>query len=329
MRRFLIWSGLAALIGLVLAIVGVWAYGHFYARFQPVTIDRNQAEVERLLAQSSWISETEGGEPALYVVGDPRDPALRSWLREEAEKLRASGAQVRVVPFIPVESAGRTSGSAADRAAIAELWLGRDPGLLGQWLAADPKGWKAAGLPAADGNLARTAVAETGARFSSDLANQLGRAGVRAAWPMILWRDREGFLRACACSDRRSWAFVRDELNAPEAIGGTSAPALPLEADAEDEPATPAAATPLPDPDLTPSSSLSAPTAAPTPSTPAPTQAPPAPATPAAKPTAPAERPAARPAPPSRLERPTPRPAPAKREPSRPRPPEEEDTRFY
>ena len=43
MRRFFIWSALAALIGLVLAIGGFWAYQHFYARFQPVTVSRDQA----------------------------------------------------------------------------------------------------------------------------------------------------------------------------------------------------------------------------------------------------------------------------------------------
>ncbi|MGA0545486.1 hypothetical protein ACO2Q1_09440 [Brevundimonas sp. VNH65] len=315
MRRFLIWSGLAALIGLVLAIAGVWAYGHFYARFQPVTIDRNQGEVERLLAQSSWISETEGGEPAVYVIGAPTDPALRGWLGEEGAKLRAAGAQVRVVAFLPAGEDGRPQGTAADRAALAELWLGRDPRLLQQWLASAPGSWKAPGLAPADGNLARSAVAGAGAGFARDLAGELGRAGVQVRWPMVIWRDREGFLRACACSDRRSWAFVRDELNAPDAIGRDAAPALPLEPDVEEVPATPLPA-PLPYPQLGPS--------------PAPSPAPEAATPPAATPTpAPAERPAARPAPPSRLERPTPRPAPAKREPSRPRPPEEEDTRFY
>ena len=326
MRRFLIWSGLAALIGLVLAVVGVWAYGHFYARFQPVTIDRNQAEVERLLAQSSWISETEGGEPALYVVGDPRDPALRNWLREEGDKLRASGAQVRVVPFLPADAENRVTGSATDRAAIAELWLGRDPGLLNQWLAASPEGWTAPGLTPAEGNLARTAVADASARFSDDLANLMSRAGVRAAWPMVIWRDREGFLRACACSDRRSWAFVRDELDAPDAIS-RGAEVLPLEPGGEETfvPATPPvaappAAAPLPYPNVD----------GPKPTTPTPSapSQPPV-VTPPPASTAPPARPVARPSPPSRLERPTPRPAPAKREPSRPRPPEEEDTRFY
>ena len=46
MRRFLIWSVLAALVGLVLAGTGYWAYWNFYSRFQPVTITRNQAQIQ-------------------------------------------------------------------------------------------------------------------------------------------------------------------------------------------------------------------------------------------------------------------------------------------
>ena len=43
MRRFLIWSALAVVLGLALAGGGYWAYWNFYARFQPVTVTRNQA----------------------------------------------------------------------------------------------------------------------------------------------------------------------------------------------------------------------------------------------------------------------------------------------
>lgn len=313
MRRFLIWSGLAALIGLILAVVGVWAYGHFYARFQPVTLDRNQADVERLLSQSSWIARGEGGEPAVYVVGAHDDPATRAWLKEEADKVRASGAQVRTILFVAPNAEGGAGGSPADRTTAAELWLGRDPQLLDRWLAARPGAWTAADLTPADGNLARMAVADAASDFSQTLKAELSRAGVRVSWPMVIWRDREGFLRACACSDRRSWAFVRDELHAPEAIGAPSGDPAAIEAETEAEAtaSTPTPA-PLPYPDLTP--------------------APIAPAGPPKTSSSPSDAPSSadsRPAPPSRLERPTPRPAPAKREPSRPRPPEEEDTRFY
>ena len=63
MRRFFVWSALAALIGLLLAGGGYWAYWNFYARFQPVLIDRNQAEIQQLLDSASWVSAGGGGQP--------------------------------------------------------------------------------------------------------------------------------------------------------------------------------------------------------------------------------------------------------------------------
>lgn len=315
MRRFLIWSGLAALVGLVLAVIGVWAYGHFYARFQPVTIDRNQAEVESLLQQASWIADAEGGEPPVYVVGAHDDAMMRTWLDEEADKVRAAGAQVRVIVFLPQGQDGKAGGSPAERATLAQLWLGRDPMLLQQWLDTPRERWRAPGIPAADGNLARTAVARASGQFFDDLSDLLGRAGVRVGRPLVIWRDREGFLKACACSDRRSWAFVRDDLNAPDAIGTDEpVPATPAVPDVEEAEETPGAT-------AQPSTAMPYPVL---PAPVAPSAAQPVQATP---PTA------SRPTPPSRLERQTVRPRPAppakKREPSRPKPPEEEDTRFY
>lgn len=89
MRRFLIWSGLAALIGLALAVAGVWGYNHFYARFQPVTIDRNQAEIQRLLDSAPWVSAG-GGDQPVYVVGYRENRPTFDYLRQEAAKLHAA-----------------------------------------------------------------------------------------------------------------------------------------------------------------------------------------------------------------------------------------------
>lgn len=317
MRRFLIWSGLAALIGLVLAVAGVWAYNHFYVRFQPVTIDRNQAEIQRLLDSSSWVSAG-GGDQPVYVVGYRDSAPTLAWLDEEAAKLHAAGGDIRVVMFARADGEGAARSSPAERATVAELWLSRDWSLYQRWMAQPARDWTAEGLTPADGDLARSAVVEASGRFADRLSTLLREAGVRSDWPMIVWRDREGFLKACACSDRRSWAFIRDDLGAPDRLGAdTPAEALPLPDDGVEpsEPAAPALpdrALPYPDLPAIP---------------PAATSAPP----PAAQDQSPSPR-AVNPNPPSRLERqtsrpPTPRP-PAPRS-STPRPPEEEDTRFY
>ena len=306
MRRFLIWSGLAVLIGLVLAVAGVWAYNHFYARFQPVVIDRNQAEIQQLLDQASWVSAG-GGDQPVYVIGYRDSAPTLSWLNEEAAKVHAAGGDVRVVMFARPDREGEALSTPAERATIAALWLGRDWNLYQRWMATPIRDWKAEGLASADDSLARSAVVEASRDFSARLSSLLKAAGVRTSWPLIIWRDRQGFLKACACSDRRSWAFIRDDLGAPEAVGADMPAATLPEPEAEPEaPAIAPEDRSLPYPVLP---------AAPTPT---PSTAAPAPPTPA---------PRANPTPSNRLERQTTRPAPPR--PSTPKPPEEEDTRFY
>ncbi len=217
MRRFFVWSALAAVIGLALAGGGYWAYWNFYARFQPATITRHQAEIQQLLDESSWISAGGGGAP-LYIVGYRDSAAMQRYEREEVPKLRAAGVEARILVFARPDREGLAQSTAAERATVAELWLSRDWVLYQRWTATPSRNWTAAGIPAADGNLARAAVVEAGRDFAAQLARYLGDAGLPARYPLIVWRDREGFMKACACSDSRSWAFIRDDLDAPDRI---------------------------------------------------------------------------------------------------------------
>ncbi len=217
MRRFFVWSALAALIGLILAGVAYWAYWTYYARFQPVTVTRNQAEIQRLLDEASWVSAGGGGEP-LYIIAYRDSAALQRYEREEVPKLRAAGVEARIILFARPEREGLAQSTAAERATVAELWLTRDWTLYQRWTATPVRNWTAAGIPAADGNLARGAVVEAGRTFVTRLTEDLGQAGLQARYPLIIWRDREGFMKACACTDSRSWAFIRDDLDAPDRI---------------------------------------------------------------------------------------------------------------
>ena len=172
--------------------------------------------------------------------------------------------------------------------------------LYQRWTATPVNNWTAAGIPSADGNLARGAVVDAGRDFVGQLSRNLSEAGLQTRYPLIIWRDREGFMKACACSDARSWAFIRDDLDAPDRI----APAAPA-ADGQ---------APLPYPDGGP-----APQSLPYPTlpqvTPVPGQVPAQPGV--AQPATPGATPApARPAQPS-----APRKAPEPRQ--------QEDTTFY
>lgn len=244
MRRFFVWSALAAVIGLALAGGGYWAYWNFYARFQPVTVTRNQAEIQRLLDESSWISAGGGGEP-VYIIGYRDSAAMQRYEREEAPKLRAAGAEVRVIVFARPDREGLAQSTAAERATVAELWLTRDWSLYLRWTATPVRNWTAAGIPSADNNLARGAVVEAGRQFIARLTADLRETGLSTRYPLVIWRDREGFMKACACSDSRSWAFIRDDLDAPESVD--PAPVAPLGAD-DSAPTYPGDGAPAPRP---------------------------------------------------------------------------------
>lgn len=262
MRRFFVWSALAALIGLILAGGGYWAYWNFYARFQPVTVTRHQAEIQRLLDEASWVSGGGGGQP-LYIVGYRDSAATQRYEQEEADKLRAAGVEARVILFARADREGLPQSTAAERATLAELWLTRDWTLYQRWTATPSRHWTAAGIPAADGNLARSAVVEASRQFVDRLNGYLRDAGVQPRYPLILWRDRDGFLKACACSDDRSWAFIRDDLDAPDSLEPPAA--------AGETPAAEDAALPYPTlPPIPPAPAPEAPSTAPPAARPAP-----------------------------------------------------------
>ena len=239
MRRFFIWSALAAVIGLILAGVAYWAYWTYYARFQPVTVTRNQAEIQRLLDEASWVSAGGGGEP-LYIIGYRDSAAMARYEREEIPKLRAAGIEARTILFARPDREGLAQSTAAERATIAELWLTRDWTLYQRWTATPVRNWTAAGIPAADGNLARAAVVEAGRDFVARLTADLKEAGLQTRYPLVIWRDREGFMKACACSDSRSWVFIRDDLDAPDRIDAPIVapgdPALPQDVPGDGSP---------------------------------------------------------------------------------------------
>jgi hypothetical protein len=235
MRRFLMGSIVAAVVGLLLAGAGYWAYWNFYSRFQPVTISRHQAEVQQLLDEASWVSDGSGGQ-ALYIVTYRDSASAHRYERDEVAKLKAGGIETRFILFARPDLEGAPQSTAAERATVAELWLTRDWPLYQRWMATPANSWTAAGVPQADGNLARTAVVEAGRRFDEKLSQLLKESGVKISYPLILWRDQDGFLKACGCADHRAWAFIRDDVGAPDRLEMS-----------EDAPSAPDAETPAQD----------------------------------------------------------------------------------
>lgn len=239
MRRFLIWSALSLVLGLLIAGGGYWAYWNFYARYEPQVIERNQAEIQRLLDESSWVSGGGGGEP-LYLVTYRDSGASMAYQQSEFEKLRAAGVEPRVIVFARPDKEGLSRSTAAERATVAEIWWSRDWSLYERWMATPAKNWTAAGLPPADGNMARTSVVEGGRNFVQRLEELLRGAGAKTGnYPLILWRDQEGRLKVCACAYEKSWPFIRDDFGAPDRVEAPAAPATMDPAAPEKAPSAP------------------------------------------------------------------------------------------
>jgi hypothetical protein len=212
------------------------------------------------------VSDGSGGQ-ALYIVTYRDSASALRYARDEAPKLKAAGIETRYILFARPDLEGAAQSTAAERATVAELWLTRDWPLYQRWMATPANSWTAAGVPQADGNLARTAVVEAGRRFNERLSQLLKESGVDISYPLILWRDKQGFLKACGCSDRQAWAFIRDDVGAPDRLGQSDAgPIAPDEA----APAQDARPSAMPYPDLPAIPPVNAPGGGTTPTPPSP-----------------------------------------------------------
>jgi len=265
-QRFLLWSLFAVVLGLLVAGGAYWAYWNFYARFQPVTIRKHQAEIQTLLDRSGWVSPGLQG-PWVYVIGHRACDDCVLYQREEFPKLQAVHVDTRVVAYARGEREGLVQSTETERSTVAELWIGRDWSLYERWTSTPRDAWKAEGIAKADDSLARTAVVNAGQAFVDDLTKLLKANGLtKINQPIIVWRDAEGYLKACACDDRRSWRFIRADLDAPD-----KAPKVVSEAQAAPAP-LPA---PVGPPVETPAVPPSAPAATPAPEAAAPSPSPP------------------------------------------------------
>lgn len=293
--RFLLYSLLALMIGVAVAGVAYWAYFNLYAKFRPATVTRNTAAVQLLLDQGGWVSPGRNG-PALYLVGYRACTECTLYQRDEFPKLAAAGVDTRVLIFAREDLNGMPQSTPAERSTVAEIWFNRDWNLYARWMATPRDQWSAPGLRPSDGDWARTAVVRSTRDYVNQLYLLLKADGLPQGYPLLIWRDRDGVMKACACADRRSWHFVRGDLGAKvldlpvlslpgsvtsiferarEAVTGEPSRAAPAPARTPGAPA--AGATPVPTAtqaaptavQAAPAASAAAPAAAPTPSAPA------------------------------------------------------------
>ena len=214
MKKLKLWGSLV----LVLLVAGAGLYGwwNFDLRWRPKTITRNQAEITRLLETSGWVSP--GGSGAkLYEIGFRTCPDCIRLRKEEFPRYRKAGVDTRVILVARRDRNGVAKSTPTERATVAELWVNRKWPLLEQWENTPPDAWTAAGIPPADNDAARSAVVEQSRRLVEQLQPLLAANGVDGdgfRYPTLVWWDKQGRMRACACEQRQTYRFVRKELGA-------------------------------------------------------------------------------------------------------------------
>jgi hypothetical protein len=212
MQRARLWSTLAALVVVIGA--GLWLWWNFDLRWRPHAITRNQAQIAKILDAAGWVSPRLAG-PKLYVISYGACTECIRFENTAFPKLQAAGVDTRAIVIARADKNGQTLSTAPERAAVAELWLNRDWGLLQRWLATDPpQAWTAPGLAPADGDSARTAVIEAGRGSVEDLRPLLKANGIGLAYPLAIWWTKDGAMHGCVCNDPRSFGKVERELGA-------------------------------------------------------------------------------------------------------------------
>lgn len=210
MRRFLL---LLALLGVaVVAAAAVFLAWDLDWRWRPHTIVKHEAEIARAVSQAGWVSPHLTG-PALYMISFRACPACIAFEDAEFPRLQKADVDTRVIVIALPDAGGAPASTPAERATVAELWTNRSWRLFQQWSLVPPEAWTAPGVPPADGDAARTAVVEVGRKLVGDLTPQLADNGVGFAYPMLVWRTRDGRLRAVYGAPK-SWRFVEQELTA-------------------------------------------------------------------------------------------------------------------
>lgn len=211
MRRFKLWGSL--ILVAAIAVAGAWAFWNYELRWRPKTITRHQAEISALIEGSGWVSPKLQGK-RLYMVSFRTCPDCLRFKAEEFPKLHAAQVDTRVIEIARADVNGLAKSTPAERSTVAQLWLFRDWRLMERWEAVPAAAWTAPGIPPADGDMARTAVVESGRALVTKLKPLLKDNGVKFAYPLLIWWNDKGEMRACACEKRETYRFVRKELGA-------------------------------------------------------------------------------------------------------------------
>lgn len=214
MAKLKLWGSLI----LVLLVVGAGVFGWWALdlRWRPHTITKHQAEIANLLQRSGWVSPGLKG-PVLYEIAFRSCEDCVRLRLEEFPRYHKAGVDTRVIMVARRDYNGVSKSTPAERSTVAELWFNRSWNLLESWENTPPDAWTAAGVPPADNDAARSAVVEQSRQLVDQIRPLLAANGVDGngfRYPTLIWWDKQGRMRACACEKPQSYRFVRNELGA-------------------------------------------------------------------------------------------------------------------
>jgi hypothetical protein len=222
-RKVLLWA--MALVVIIPALIGTgyWIWWDQFKRYAPVTVTRNQAEIQVLLDKAGYVSPGRGPQ-AIYVITHRSCETCRAFQEQEFPKYDAAGVDTRVIVFAPADDQGLKRSTSAERSTIAELWLTRSWPIYQAWFMSSDANWKATGLPVADNDFARSAVVDATRNYVSQMSTLLSANNVRVAYPLVIWRDQNNMLKVCACGNEKAYHFIREDLSVPNNISGREGP---------------------------------------------------------------------------------------------------------
>lgn len=211
MKKFKLWAGV------VLAVVvvggGLWAWWSLDLKWRPKTIKQHPAEIAKILESAGWVSPGNKG-PKLYMVSYRSCSDCIRYEEVEFPKLQKAGVDTRVIVVVISDKNGVNRSTAPERATVAELWANRKWSLIEAWKEVPADAWKATGIAPADGDLGRTALVAAGKQMVADLRPLLQDNGIAFAYPTLIWWNKAGEMRGCACEQAETYANVRRELGA-------------------------------------------------------------------------------------------------------------------
>jgi len=206
-----LWQAVGMMAAFVVAVgVVLFLWWDLDVRWRPHDVTKASDQLAQQLAAAGWVSMGGGGANKVYLVAVRDCRPCAAFESGEIPALGKAGADVRVIMVDPNDA----SSTAPERATVAELWVNRGRPLLQAWLAADAKTWTAPGVPPADGDAARTAVVQASRTLADSVRAIARQNGFPLAYPLVVWRAKDGTLEAAAGNCPKTWRYVEKDVAA-------------------------------------------------------------------------------------------------------------------